>query len=52
MLLEDHENIKNITGNTNPYVYNVDVFNSETLVASLGDESIKFWNWKTGECLK
>ncbi len=43
--------IRTLSGHTNGIWYSVDLLNSQTLVSGSLDQTIKLWNWSTGECL-
>jgi WD40 repeat protein len=43
--------IRNLRGHTSLIHYSLDLLNSQTLVSGSQDQTIKLWNWSTGECL-
>ena len=43
--------IRTLTGHTFWIWRSVDLLNSQTLVSGSQDQTIKLWNWSTGECL-
>jgi WD40 repeat protein len=43
--------IRTLTGHTSNILWSVDLLNSQTLVSGSIDQTIKLWNWSTGECL-
>jgi WD40 repeat protein len=44
--------IRTLTGHTSSILWSVDSFNNgQTLVSGSEDQTIKLWNWSTGECL-
>jgi WD40 repeat protein len=43
--------IRTLSGHTSLIHYSLDLLNSQTLVSGSQDQTIKLWNWSTGECL-
>ena len=43
--------IRTLSNHTSAIFWYVDLLNSQTLVSGSVDQTIKLWNWSTGECL-
>ena len=44
--------LRNLGGHTKNIEWSLDMLNAQTLVSGSWDQTIKLWNWKTGDCVR